>query len=254
MASNIISEGKTKVVRPHKDNPDLVLIESKDTITAGDGARSNLLPGKSRLSTHTTANVFRYLEVCGLETAFVELADPVTFVARNCQMVPLEVVVRRLATGSYIKRRPDLGEGFRFDPPLVEFFLKDDRQHDPLISREDVLRLGLLNSLEMDQVLKEARQAFLALETAWQRQVVTLVDLKMEFGRHKKRLLLADVIDNDSWRIWPHGDKTLMKDKQVYRNLTQVTPEALDEVLNNYTWVAIATDRFLTDVGGAYPS
>ncbi|HEY4000959.1 MAG TPA: phosphoribosylaminoimidazolesuccinocarboxamide synthase [Candidatus Xenobia bacterium] len=242
----VIAEGKTKIVKQHPTQPDQVLIESKDDITAGDGARHDVLAGKGRLATRTTCNVFRYLEAAGLDTAFIEKIDGTTFVARRCTMVPLEVVIRRLATGSYLKRRPDLGEGFRFDPPLVELFFKDDARHDPLMSREEVLKAGLLDSIEMEQVVREGRQIFIALEMAWARQKVTLVDLKVEFGRIKTRLFLADVIDNDSWRLWPGGDKSQMKDKQVYRNLQERTPEALAQVLENYRWVADATDRFIS--------
>jgi hypothetical protein len=87
---------------------------------------------------------------------------------------------------------------------------------------------------------------FEVLERAWAAQNCTLVDMKVEFGFDSAtdRVLLADVVDNDAWRVWPQGDKRLMQDKQFYRELTEVTSEALAEVLKKYEWVADAVRRF----------
>lgn len=87
---------------------------------------------------------------------------------------------------------------------------------------------------------------FLILEQAWAKQDVALVDLKIEFGITLQReLCVGDVIDNDSWRIWPGGDKAQMKDKQVYRDSQNRTPAELGKIKKNYAWVAEATGRFL---------
>jgi phosphoribosylaminoimidazole-succinocarboxamide synthase len=85
---------------------------------------------------------------------------------------------------------------------------------------------------------------FLALEEAWAEQDIQLVDLKIEFGRGPEGLLLADVIDNDSWRLWPGGKRENMLDKQVYRDLTSSTAEALADVRRRYVEVAERTERF----------
>ena len=87
---------------------------------------------------------------------------------------------------------------------------------------------------------------FEVLERAWAAQNCTLVDMKVEFGFDSTtgQVLLADVVDNDAWRVWPQGDKRLMQDKQFYRELTEVTSEALAEVLKKYEWVADAVRRF----------
>lgn len=87
---------------------------------------------------------------------------------------------------------------------------------------------------------------FEVLERAWAAQNCTLVDMKVEFGFDSAtdRVLLADVVDNDAWRVWPQGDKRLMQDKQFYRELAEVTSEALAEVLKKYEWVADAVRRF----------
>jgi amidophosphoribosyltransferase len=239
-----IAEGKTKIVYADPGDPALALIVHKDDITAGDGARRDRLPGKGTLSGRTTTNVFRLLQSAGIPTHFVaaQAADRMT--VRRCDMVPLEVVIRRLATGSYLKRNA-VPEGTRFDPPLVEFFFKDDAAHDPLVTPDWIAEQGLATNAEVEVLSRTGRRVFAILEAAWARQDVQLVDLKIEFGRAADgTLLVADVIDNDSWRIWPGGQKTQMLDKQVYRDTAAVDADTLHHVLRNYALVADLTDAF----------
>ncbi len=241
----LLAEGKTKRIFAYPDDSSLVYIVSKDQITAGDGARRNELGGKSRWSTLTTANVFRLLSRAGIATHFVRQINETTLLVKHCSMLPIEHVQRRIATGSYLKRHPEVAEGTRFDPVLIETFLKDDARHDPQIEREDVLRLNLANEQEIAEMEREGRRVFSALEDAWAKLDITLVDLKIEFGRDEQgQLLVADVIDNDSWRLWPGGDKTRMLDKQVYRNLQQVTSSSLQEIADRYALVAELTGKF----------
>jgi phosphoribosylaminoimidazole-succinocarboxamide synthase len=240
-----IAEGKTKVVYAHPTDQSLVVLTHKDGITAGDGARRSEIPGKGALAGRTTANVFRLLAAAGVATHFVEAPEPNVTVARRCTMIPLEVVTRRLAAGSYLRRNPDVAEGARFEPPLVEFFLKDDAAHDPLISVPEIIASNHASAAEVEQMIALARRAFAAIERAWAAQEVTLVDLKIEFGRTSAaELLVADVIDNDSWRIWPAGDKSRMLDKQLYRDATAVDDALLAEVYARYEQVAELTGAF----------
>jgi phosphoribosylaminoimidazole-succinocarboxamide synthase len=160
-------------------------------------------------------------------------------------MLPLEVVMRRLATGSYLRRHPEVPEGHPFDPPLVEFFLKDDAAHDPLISEHEIVARNLASVTEVQQMIATGRAVCDALARAWARQDVTLVDLKIEFGHLPNgELIVADVIDNDSWRIWPGGEKARMLDKQVYRNAAQVDDALLAAIKERYLQVADMTGRF----------
>jgi len=239
-----IAEGKTKQI--FDVGAGIVQIRSKDDITAGDGARRDLLTGKAVLATATNGHVYSLLNDAGVATHYLGQDDETTFRAYHCDMVPIEVVSRRIATGSYLKRNPEIAEGHRFVPLLTEFFFKDDANHDPQISEEDIVKDKHLTEAELSGVKRQAALVFEVLERAWALEGVTLVDMKIEFGRRKSdgALLLADVIDNDSWRIWPGGDKSAMKDKQVYRNLTSRTEEALEKVLDNYRWVALKTETF----------
>lgn len=268
----LVAEGKTKKIHLVKGSSDRVTVVAKDDITAGDGAKHDIIPDKGRLATATTCNVFRLLKACGLPVAFVEQDSAISFVAPKCDMLPYEVVVRREAHGSYLKRNPHLSKGQLFPQALVEFYLKTKDKNwkgKPLIAddpfmqfAEDAKQIRLFNPAkplqgqepflvlagsevfgrdDEGQIFPEmrriARQAFLVLEKAWQLEGGTLVDLKVEFGFDAKGgLLLADVIDNDSWRVLEGGSYI---DKQVYRD-----GGALDDVVAKYRHVAEITSHF----------
>ncbi|MFQ3632834.1 phosphoribosylaminoimidazolesuccinocarboxamide synthase [Roseiflexus sp.] len=241
-----LAEGKTKIVYTHPEDPTLAIIVHKDGISAGDGARRHIIPGKGALSGRTTANVFTMLNHAGVATHFVAAPEPAVMVVQRCVMIPLEVVNRRIATGSYIRRHPDVAEGTRFDPPLLEFFLKDDARHDPQVTPEEIIAQGIASAEEVEQMATESRRVFLLIEAAWAAQDVVLCDLKIEFGRNTLgELVVADVIDNDSWRIWPGGVKEQMLDKQVYRNMPVVTDEGLEQVRRLYEEVAQRTNAWV---------
>jgi len=240
----LLAEGKTKQIYAYPDDDSLAYMVSKDQITAGDGVRRNQLAGKARWSTITTANVFRLLNREGIATAFVDQINDATLLVCRCSMLPIEEVMRRIATGSFLKRHPEVHEGTRFEPVLVETFFKDDAQHDPQIWEEGIVQLGVATSQEIAWMAGQGRRVFEVLERAWASVNVTLVDLKIEFGRDARgELLVADVIDNDSWRLWPDGDKNRMLDKQVYRNLKEVTEFDLQEIADRYALVADLTGK-----------
>jgi phosphoribosylaminoimidazole carboxylase/phosphoribosylaminoimidazole-succinocarboxamide synthase len=268
----LVTEGKTKRIYRRDAGADLVTVISKDDITAGDGAKHDIIPEKSRLANATTCNVFRLLKACGLPVAFEEQDSPTSFIAPNCTMLPYEVVVRREAHGSYLKRNPHLSKGLLFPQLIVEFYLKTKDKNwkgKPLVSDDPLMlykdggdQIPLFNpakplpgqepflTLPTSEVFSHAdewkifpemrriaRHAFLVLEKAWQLEGGTLVDLKVEFGHDsKQRLLLADVIDNDSWRVIEDGSYI---DKQVYRD-----GGALSDVAEKYQRVADITSRF----------
>ncbi len=240
----LLAEGKTKQIYAYPGDDTLAYMVNKDQITAGDGARRSELAGKSRWSTITTANVFRLLNEEHIATHFVEQINDVTLLIHRCDMLPVEQVMRRIATGSYLKRHPEVSEGTRFEPALVETFLKDDARHDPQIWEADIVNMKLATLPEIAWMAEQGRRVFATLERAWASADVTLVDLKIEFGRDSRgQLMVADVIDNDSWRIWPGGDKNRMLDKQVYRNLQNVTPADLQQVADRYALVADLTGK-----------
>jgi phosphoribosylaminoimidazole-succinocarboxamide synthase len=263
----ILAEGKTKIIWASGDSTH-VFIESKDDITAGDGAKHDIIPNKGALSTRITTNCFNLLDLAGIPNHFIQQENETTFLAQKIQMVPLEVVSRRFAYGSYLRRNPNALPGESLGGIEVEFYAKDDARHDPyvvydfangkvrlhdpkqkvgpdsLLSEEDLsssrFRISEDTAIELGGL---AIATFEVLEDAWDRQGVRLADMKIECGYSfgSEELVVADVIDNDSWRLWPGGDPNQMVDKQLYRD-----GHSIDEVAANYLWVAEATDRFFS--------
>jgi phosphoribosylaminoimidazole carboxylase/phosphoribosylaminoimidazole-succinocarboxamide synthase len=267
-----ISEGKTKRIIEVKGDPSRVVLAAKDDITAGDGAKHDVIPDKGKMANQTTCNVFRLLKAAQIPVAFDGQGGADWFSAPRCRMLPYEVVVRREAHGSYLKRNLHLAKGQIFSKLLVEFYLKTkDRRwknheltcDDPLMSYTpggNVINLFnpakplagqtpflVLKTSEVfdeaeewklfPEMMKEARRTFLVLEKAWQLQGRRLVDMKVEFGIDTEgHLLLADVIDNDSWRVLEDGAYI---DKQVYRDGGE-----LSDVVKKYRLVEEITSRF----------
>ncbi len=263
----LLAEGKTKKIWGVKGTGTFVIVESKDDLTAGDGAKHDVLGGKASLSNRTNSNVFRLLKACGVPAAFIKGIDETRFLAEQCDMIPYEVVVRREAHGSTLKRHPELQKGHLFPHLVLQFFLKTSGKRwgehhlpkdDPLVlfeggraslylpdepihRQEPFLVLSdfpLRNSPEsMKEIGRIAIETFLILEKAWQIVGRRLVDLKVEFGMSTRdELLLADVIDNDSWRVI--GDEGNI-DKQVYRDGAD-----LKAVNEKYRLVADLTGSF----------
>jgi len=267
-----LAEGKTKRIIEKKDDPSRVILLAKDDITAGDGAKHDVIPDKGRIATQTACNVFRLLKDSQIPVAFDAQGGPDWFIAPNCQMLPYEVVTRREAHGSFLKRAPHLAKGHLFSKLVVEFFLKtqDRRWHehdltcdDPyMIWNEAEATISLFHpalpfatqqpflvladsevfsqpgeSALFGEMSRRARQTFLVLEKAWQLEGRKLVDMKVEFGRDPAgQLLLADVIDNDSWRVLEDGAYI---DKQIYRDGGE-----LSDVVRSYQHVESITARF----------
>jgi phosphoribosylaminoimidazole-succinocarboxamide synthase len=248
-----ITRGKTKILYEAEGQPDLVVIQQMDAITAGDGARRNEIEGKGRIAAKTTARVFRLLNLCGVPTHYIsggEDDDNNEMLVRRAQMIPLEVVTRGVAAGSFVKRKAGVARGAILVPRIVEFFLKDDANHDPLIEPDAVIAQNIATPQELGVMSEIARIVYEILAHAWRRHDTLLVDMKIEFGRvssgeHKGQLVVADVIDNDAWRVWPQGREELMLDKQMYRNLPNVTDADLATIKANYEQVA--------DIVGTFP-
>ena len=263
-----IVEGKTKILYAVDGSPAEAFVQFKDDITAGDGARHDVISGLGISSNTTNANCFRLLNKRGIPTHFIDVAGPRAFRAHCVTMIPLEVVTRRIATGSYVKRH-GVPEGARFDELIVEFYIKDDARHDPLVVCDSFGRRLLLfeaskptstgaieeRPIEMirggarcfDRLARLARATFEILEEAWALQDITLVDLKVEGGYpvgEPRQIVLADSITNSEWRIWPDGDPGRRLDKDVYRKLRTVTQRDLITIRDNYRRVADLTETF----------
>ena len=269
----LLIEGKTKRVFKMPGKSHLVRVESKSDITAGDGAKRDSFPDKDLYATATTVAVFKLLAACDMATAFVESHSPTEFIAEECTMLPYEVVVRRVALGSYLKRNPHVARGHEFPVLVVEFYLKTtDRKFkgiefakdDPFIAEmtqggivtyrpdmpitdtgngampvSDLKIYGKGKAMHpFAEMERAARRAYLIIEGAWRTQSCRLCDLKIEFGFTKTgQLVIADVIDNDSWRLFDAAGQHL--DKQRYRDGAEIAAVAA-----LYADVAQRVERF----------
>ncbi|CAG2183657.1 unnamed protein product, partial [Oppiella nova] len=133
------------------------------------------MEGKGRITVETSSSIFSFLNAVGVKTAFVGRDNNTdnSFVAKHCEMIPIELVIRRIATGTFLNLNPDISEGFRFISPVVEIHIKDDTNHDPLWSIEKLIEQKfVINGLLVDQkvvdkILKLSKLVYEILERVW---------------------------------------------------------------------------------------
>src|SRR6202048_2297504 len=155
-----IARGKTKVLYELEGQPDVLVVKQQDGITARDGERRDVIEGKGRIAAQTTARVFRLLNLCGLPTHYLnggEDDDDNEMLVRRAQMLPLEVVVRGVAAGSLVKRRPAIQSGSLLGPRLIAFFVKDDANHDPQIEPDAIVAHGIATPQDVATMQELAR-------------------------------------------------------------------------------------------------
>tara|TARA_B110001454_G_C12685719_1_gene420073 strand:+ start:204 stop:1106 length:903 start_codon:yes stop_codon:yes gene_type:complete len=297
MKNNILIEGKTKLIKKG-DLPNTVKMVAKDFLTGGDAARKEEIIDIGIQKTKQASNVFKMLEHNNIETSFKELISPNTMLCEECNMLPLEFVVRRYAWGSFLLRnnqyKKDIKNPHRFQNPIWEIFHKNSAVMPPNVNepiqmgeneaREKYLKDGewaqgvftdpyikigdrwelysakdpiegsalmntpkLLNTDELNTAINNiVVPSFEALEKSWAEistidGPVQLVDIKLELGFRTRDdvLVLSDVVDNDSWRIWPGGKPNKQLDKQSFRE-----GENLSNISNKYKLVTELTNQF----------
>lgn len=221
-------EGKAKKVFL-TDNPDILIVDYKDDATAFNGEKKGTITGKGAINNRMTNFIFKQLEEKGVPTHFVEeLSDRETAV-RRVSIVPLEVIVRNMAAGSFSKRLGIL-EGTVFEEPTIEFSYKNDELGDPLINDYFARALKLVTWEEIEKIKKYAFKINGVLRELFLKADLKLVDFKIEFGRHHDTIILADEISPDTCRLWDvHTNEKLDKDR-FRRDLGNVE-EAYNEVM-----------------------
>ncbi len=232
-------EGKAKTVEVLSDEK--VRIIFTDRISAGDGAKLDTIPGKGKMNLTLSNRLMEVLEEAGIPTHLLERESETTIIARNLRILPVEVVVRNIAAGSF-SRRYGVKEGEELAQPFVEFFVKDDKLHDPLIDRDVVVQMGLVPRDKLELVQARALQVNRVFTDYFSRGGMVLVDFKLEFGEDKEgHIWLADEISADSMRVW--DAQTMEKlDKDRFR-------KDLGDVLAGYK---VIMDR-LDGIGGYSP-
>lgn len=223
-------EGKAKKVFA-TDEKDKVIVSYKDDATAGDGAKRGTIVGKGAINNRMTNFLMQLLEKQGVPTHFVEELDDRNTVVKKVEIVPLEVIIRNISAGSFAKRY-GVEEGIVFDEPTLEFSLKNDDLHDPLINRYHVLALKLATKEELDRISKMAFKVNEVLKAYFLKLNVKLVDFKLEFGRTQDgSIVLADEISPDTCRFWD-ADTNEKLDKDRFRRDMGGVEDAYKEMMH----------------------
>ena len=212
----MIYEGKGKKMWSVVGEPDLLIAEFKDDLTAFGATKKGNESGKGAINNKISIELFKLLAAGGIKTAMVETISDTEQVVKKCQIVPLEVIVRNIATGSLTKRL-GIKDGTILPFALVEFCYKDDALHDPIINDEHAIILGAGNEADLEYIKAQARKINEILKPFFASKGLNLVDFKIEFGRDKDgNIILADEISPDSCRFWDTQTGAKM-DKDIFR-------------------------------------
>lgn len=214
--SQMLYEGKAKQVFATTD-PELLWIHYKDSATAFDGAKKAEIEDKGEVNCQISARLLEHVtRETGLRTHLVELLSSRDQLVHKVEIIPIEVVVRNVVAGS-LARRFGRTAGEVLPRPMVELFYKSDALHDPPMSAEHALLFGWAETWELEFMSAAALKVNQALCAFWDGLGVTLVDFKLEFGRHSSgAILLADEITPDGSRLWEKGTNRKL-DKDVFR-------------------------------------
>jgi phosphoribosylaminoimidazole-succinocarboxamide synthase len=220
-------EGKAKIIYT-TDSDNLVIQYFKDDTTAFDGAKKEVLEDKGVINCSISTIIFEYLEKHGIKTHFVERLSPREMLVKKCEIIPVEVVVRNVAAGSF-SRRYGVKEGTPLKEPLVEYFYKNDELHDPMVCPNHVYMFGWATREELGFMTKTALEVNELLKKFFDEIDIQLVDFKLEFGRHNGEILLADEITPDACRLWDKSSGEVL-DKDRFRKDMGKVVESYKEV------------------------
>jgi len=235
-------EGKAKVLYP-TDDPDVLLSFFKDDATAFNALKRGSISRKGEINCTLSTYLFELLESQGVATHWIDSPAKDWMRVKTVEIVPLEVVVRNIAAGSLCKQT-GIALGTPIDPPLVEFFYKDDDLGDPLLTRDRLRLLNVASEATVETLKTMALKIDRALQDLFARCDLTLVDFKLEFGTTRSgEIVLADEISPDTCRLWDSQETDPTKrvlDKDRFRQDLGNVADAYETVLQR---VAQALDR-----------
>lgn len=226
----LIYEGKAKQLF-QTDDPAIIWVEYLNQATALNGAKKDQISGKGELNNQITGLIFDFLKSKGITNHYIKQLSETEQLIQNVEIIPLEVVVRNIAAGSFSKRLA-IPEGTPLKSPIVEFYYKNDELDDPMVIDAHILTLELATAEELTQLRQKALAVGEALTELFDSIDITLVDFKLEFGRQKDgSILLADEVSPDTCRLWDKQTNEHL-DKDIYRrDLGDIIP-VYQEVLN----------------------
>ncbi|MFH1262394.1 MAG: phosphoribosylaminoimidazolesuccinocarboxamide synthase [Pseudomonadota bacterium] len=225
----VLYEGKAKQLYPGPE-PGQYIMHFKDSATAFNAKKRAEIEKKGPLNLKICSRIFEYLARNGVESHFIKVLNEREMLVRSVTIVPLEVVVRNITAGSLCKRL-GVPEKKPINPPLVEFFLKNDALDDPLLTDDHVRMLGIADDREIAELKKRALQVNSLIGRFFKELGIVLVDFKIEFGRTKEgKLLLADEITPDGCRLWDAKTMEILDKDRFRKDLGGLT-EAYEEIL-----------------------
>ena len=230
---DLIHEGKVKKVYQDPESEDRVIIEFTDFVTAGDGEKREEIKGKGNLTCRMTEFLLGFLEGKGVDTHFVKALEGPKFLGRKVNIYPVEVVCRYIAAGSFC-RRYGVEKGQALSSPLIEFFLKDDSLHDPLITDDAIISLGVVSNENLQFMKSVTLSVNHYLTELLKQQNLTLIDFKLEFGcTRANHIVVADELSGDTMRVWDNDSSLL--DKDLFREDRSGLIEAYSKLLETIT-------------------
>ena len=222
----MLYEGKAKKVYA-TDVSDVVIVDYKDDATAFNGQKKGSIMGKGVVNNRMSNTLFGMLQKEGVPTHFIEeLSDRETAV-KKVEIVPLEVIIRNVAAGSFSKRM-GVPEGTALLKPILEFSYKDDDLGDPFINDDYALALGLATQEEIDTIKRLTHIVNTVLSGYFKQVNMDLIDFKIEFGRYKGDIVLADEISPDTCRLWDSTTKEKLDKDRFRRDLGNVEEAYLE--------------------------
>ena len=225
---NQLYEGKAKKVFA-TENDDYVIVSYKDDATAFNGVKKGTIVGKGAVNNLMSNHMFRLLEKQGIPTHYVEELNDRETVVKKVEIVPVEVIVRNIAAGS-LSKRLGLEEGTKLSTTVLEYCYKDDDLGDPMINDYHIAALNLATKEEMDTIAKYSFMVNDFMSQYLKDMDITLIDFKLEFGRYKGEILLADEISPDTCRFWDINTNEKL-DKDRFRRDLGGVEDAYQEVL-----------------------
>ena len=222
MSITQLAAGKTKTVTASADNSQVILT-FRDDVTAGDGSKHSVLPGKGKVNATITAKLYQLLAENRIPTHFIKQIDDTKLLVTKLEMIPVEVVCRIRAAGHFIGIGKQFKTGDRLPFPIVEFYLKDDTHHDPLVTDQHLKLLKLASDSEIEQMKLVTVKAASLLETHFDKLGAILVDFKLEYGRDQNgKLLIGDELSPDSWRLWDKQTGDILDKDRFRKDLPRI--------------------------------
>ena len=229
--TTLLYEGKAKKIWETQD-PNLLISEFKDSLTAFNGEKKSSEKGKGALNNAISTELFKYLNAKGVPTHYVDTIDENHMLHKRAEVILIEVIVRNIATGS-LSRNLGIKDGKVLPFTLVEFDYKNDELGDPKLNDQHCLILELVRSTdELDYIRYQARRINTILSELYAKLGIRLVDFKLEFGRDSDgNIILIDELSPDNFRLWDAQTNEKL-DKDRFRQGLGGLTEAYSDVLN----------------------